>query len=411
MCALGKQCPLPLQFSNVSRLGEIICECHQNATAIAGMSTKVSFTTHLKPLENVSTEAGGRGEKQEPNFYFLQYLIPILLAALWVNFVVLFYWTMKIAEIDEQTVRVTAECAIFRNDAQLELYANLSAVLRSERAPRAQYAETTAKIQVELHGTEGTSGKFTLRDPRCNPYFLLAGSTNGLLLTTAQTLGNIIVLSIFSDSEGTRPSWHLKKVDVFHEGTPEKFLFVVDKWLRFQDQDHADILPFVEGHGKKLSIMFQLTFPRFSKQMPPEKVRLASRDSHAEAAKTARVLTSTRYTHYTRNPEIKISYEMPEYRDESAAAISKDARSLSLAEERVEEGILPTPFLYIGLLVALVLSVVLSGFMVPIGLKYTYNANVSWFKTLIIAILLNNIVIDVVKSVGVAGYVASRKKK
>ncbi|XP_065308501.1 uncharacterized protein [Dermacentor albipictus] len=473
-------------FSNVSRLGEIICECHQNATAIAGTSTKVTFSTHLKPLENVSTEAGGPGEKEEPNFYFLQYLIPILLAALWVNFVVLFYWTMKIAEIDEQT---GATAIAPENKA-----GNKEVYVLIFQTSYVQYAETTAKIQVELHGTEGTSGKFTLRDPRCNPYFLLAGSTNGLLLTTQQTLGNIIVLSIFSDSEGTRPSWHLKKVDVFHEGTPEKFLFVVDKWLRFQDQDHADILPFVEGHGKKMSIMFQLTFPRvfrlchllvsvfawpsgsrytrlqrlvtilflgvltmfmamvlrgfhpvpgeaepgfakeaergcviaaivfiaglilqilftFSKQMPPEKVRLASRDTNAEAAKTARVLTTTRYTTYTRNPEIKIAYEMPEYRDESAAVVARDARALSLAEERVEEGILPTPFLYIGLLVALVLSVVLSGFMVPIGLKYTYNANVSWFKSLIVAILLNNIVIDVIKSIGVAGYVASRKKK
>ncbi|XP_049269516.1 uncharacterized protein LOC119386012 [Rhipicephalus sanguineus] len=473
-------------FSNVSRLGEIICECHQNATAIAGTSTKVAFTTHLKPLENVSSETGGPGEKEEPNFYFLQYLIPILLAALWVNFVVLFYWTMKIAEIDEQTGATAV--APENKPGNKEVYVLIF------QTSYVQYAETTAKIQVELHGTEGTSGKFTLRDPRCNPYFLLAGSTNGLLLTTAQTLGNIIVLSIFSDSEGTRPSWSVYKVDVFHEGTTEKFLFVVDKWLRFQDQDHADILPFVEGHGKKMSIMFQLTFPRvfrlchllvsvfawpsgsrytrlqrlvtilflgvltmfmamvlrgfhptqgedepgfakeaergciiaavvflagvilqilftFSKQLPPEKVRLASRDSHAEATKTARVLTTDRFTYYTRNPDIKITYKMPEYRDESTAAVSKDARSLSLADERVEEGVLPTPFLYIGLLVALVLSVVLSGFMVPIGLKYTYNANVSWFKSLIIAILLNNIVIDVIKSVGVAGYVASRKKK
>lgn len=473
-------------FSNVSRLGEIICECHQNATAIAGTSTKVEFTTHLKPLENVSSETGGPGEKEEPNFYFLQYLIPILLAALWVNFVVLFYWTMKIAEIDEQTGATAI--APENKPSNKEVYVLIF------QTSYVQYAETTAKIQVELHGTEGTSGKFTLRDPRCNPYFLLAGSTNGLLLTTAQTLGNIIVLSIFSDSEGTRPSWHLKKVDVFHEGTTEKFLFVVDKWLRFQDQDHADILPFVEGHGKKMSIMFQLTFPRvfrlchllvsvfawpsgsrytrlqrlvtilflgvltmfmamvlrgfhptqgeeepgfakeaergciiaavvflagvilqilftFSKQLPPEKVRLASRDTHAEATKTARITTTKRYTYYTRNPQIEITYQMPEYRDESTAVVSKDARSLSLADERVEEGVLPTPFLYIGLLVALVLSVVLSGFMVPIGLKYTYNANVSWFKSLIIAILLNNIVIDVIKSVGVAGYVASRKKK
>ncbi|XP_077553027.1 uncharacterized protein LOC144167713 [Haemaphysalis longicornis] len=473
-------------FSNVSRLGEIMCECHQNSTAVAGTSKKLAFSTHLKPLENVSAEDQGRAEKKEFNFYFLQYLIPILLAALWVNFVVLFYWTMKIAEIDEQTGAIAI--APENKPNSKEVYTLIF------QTSYVQYAETTAKIQVELHGTEGTSGKFTLRDPRCNPYFLLAGSTNGLLLTTPATLGNIIVLSIFSDSEGTRPSWHLKKIDVFHEGTPEKFLFVVDKWLRFQGQDHADILPFVEGHGKKMSIMFSLIFPRvfrlchllvsvfawpsgsrytrlqrlvtilflgvltmflvmllqgfdptsrsapltfgqeveagcitaaavflagvvlqilftFSKQLPPEKVRLASRDSHAEATKTARVLTVTKYTQYTRNPEIKIAYEMPEYRDESAANASKDARSSSLVEERVEEGILPTPFLYIGLLVALVLSVVLSGFMVPIGLKYGYEANISWFKSLIIAILLNNIVIDVVKSVAVAFYVASRKKK
>ncbi|KAH9370067.1 hypothetical protein HPB48_001944 [Haemaphysalis longicornis] len=539
----------PVQFSNVSRLGEIMCECHQNSTAVAGTSKKLAFSTHLKPLENVSAEDQGRAEKKEFNFYFLQYLIPILLAALWVNFVVLFYWTMKIAEIDEQTGAIAI--APENKPNSKEVYTLIF------QTSYVQYAETTAKIQVELHGTEGTSGKFTLRDPRCNPYFLLAGSTNGLLLTTPATLGNIIVLSIFSDSEARGPAgqWHLKKIDVFHEGTPEKFLFVVDKWLRFQGQDHADILPFVEGHGKKMSIMFSLifpsfvanttwnkdaalreTFPRriyivaklqegtvtycvqtlatcvlrrsaertppeppvrarrvfrlchllvsvfawpsgsrytrlqrlvtilflgvltmflvmllqgfdptsrsapltfgqeveagcitaaavflagvvlqilftFSKQLPPEKVRLASRDSHAEATKTARVLTVTKYTQYTRNPEIKIAYEMPEYRDESAANASKDARSSSLVEERVEEGILPTPFLYIGLLVALVLSVVLSGFMVPIGLKYGYEANISWFKSLIIAILLNNIVIDVVKSVAVAFYVASRKKK
>lgn len=158
------------------------------------------------------------------------------------------------------------------------------------------------------------------------------------------------------------------------------------------------------------AMMFPLA-RRFSKQLPPEKIRLASRDAHAEAAKSARVLTSTKYTQYTRNPDIKITYDVPEYRDESAAAAAKDQRSTSIADDRGEEGVLPTPFLYIGLLVSLVLSVVLSGFMVPYGLKYGYEANVAWFKSLIVAIFLNNIVIDLLKSVGVTGYVASRKKK
>lgn len=472
-------------LANVSRLGEIMCECQANTSAIAASATDVQATMHRKPLGNLTAEEGGPGEKQEFNFYFLQYLIPILLASLWVNFVVLFYWTMKIVEIDEQSgaTAIAPENRPGNKDIYVLIF----------QTSYVQYAETTAKIMVELHGTEGTSGKFTLRDPRCNPYFLLAGSCNSLLITTAGTLGNIIVLSVFSDSEGTRPSWHLKKIDVIHEGKNEKFLFVVDKWLRFQEQDHADILPFVEGHGKKLKIMFQLNFPRvfrlchllvsvfawpsgsrftrvqrlvtilflgvlsmfmvmmlqgieptrrtepvtfaklievgcltalivfiagvilqilftFSKQLPPEKVRLSSRDVHAEAAKTARITTTTKYTAYARNPEIRISYDVPEYKDESGAAGAKDQRSASLLDERTEEGALPAPFLYIGLLVALVLSVVLSGFMVPIGLKYGYDANVAWFKSLLIAVLLNNILIDVVKSVGVTGYVSSRKK-
>lgn len=96
------------QFANVSTLGEIQCECKQNQnneTSIAATAHEVSYELHLKPLGNVTDEKDGKGAKKEFNFYFLEYLIPILLAALWVNFVVLFYWTMKIVEIDEQTVR------------------------------------------------------------------------------------------------------------------------------------------------------------------------------------------------------------------------------------------------------------------------------------------------------------------
>ncbi|CAN8029103.1 unnamed protein product [Ixodes persulcatus] len=475
-------------MANVSTLGEIMCECQETGggdAAIAARSHPVDFTTNLKPLVNVSSEKGGKKDGKKLNFYFIEHLIPILLAALWVNFAVLFYWTMKIAEIDEQT---SATAVAPENKA-----GNKEVYILIFQTSYVQYAETTAKIQVELHGTEGTSGRFTLRDPRCNPYFLLAGSSNGLLLTTAQTLGNIIVLSIFSDSEGTRPSWHLKKIDVVHEGTPEKFLFVVDKWLRFQEQDRADILPFVEGHGKTF-IIFKLNFMRmlrlchllysvfawpsgsrfsrihrlvtilflgvismflvmlfqgfdpsrrtvpiswitiievacltaiivfiagvvlqiiftFSKQLPPKKVRLASRDSQADASRSARLLTTTKYTEYTRNPEIKIAYEVPEYRDESAVAGDKDQRSASLYEDRVEEGILPSPLLYAALLVALVVSLVLSAFMVPMGLRYGYEANVAWFQSLILAIFLNNVIIDVLKSIGVTGYVATRKKK
>ncbi|CAN7942877.1 unnamed protein product, partial [Ixodes hexagonus] len=94
-------------MANVSTLGEIMCECQQTGSgdvAMAARSHPVEFSTHLKPLGNVSSEKEGRKDGKQLNFYFIEHLIPILLAALWVNFVVLFYWTMKIAEIDEQTV-------------------------------------------------------------------------------------------------------------------------------------------------------------------------------------------------------------------------------------------------------------------------------------------------------------------
>ncbi|XP_064474685.1 uncharacterized protein LOC135388804 [Ornithodoros turicata] len=472
-------------LANVSRLGEIMCECQPNTTGIAGTAQEVTTSVNRKPLGNVTGAEGGAGEAKAFNFYFLQYLIPILLAALWVNFMVLLYWTTRIAEIDRQSGATAI--APENKPGNKEVY------LLIFQTSYVQYAETTAKIMVELHGTEGTSGKFTLRDPRCNPYFLLAGSYNSLLITTTGTLGNIIVLSIFSDSEGTRPSWHLKKIDVFHEGKNEKFLFVVDKWLRFQDQDHADILPFVMGHGKMFKIMFGMNFPRifrmchllvsvfawpsgsrfsrvhrlitilflgvlsmflvmllqglqpqnrpepvtfakqievgcltavavfvagvilqiiftFSKQLPPDKIRLSTRDVHADAAKTARITTTTKYTTYSRNPEIRIAYEVPEYRDETGAAGAKEQRSASLFDDRTEEGVLPGPCFHVGLLIALVLSVVLSVFMVPYGNQYGFDANVAWFTSLIIAVLLNNILIDVIKSVGVTGYVSSRKK-
>ncbi|EEC15195.1 hypothetical protein IscW_ISCW011466 [Ixodes scapularis] len=93
-------------MANVSTLGEIMCECQETGggeAAIAARSHPVDFTTNLKPLVNVSSEKGGKKDGKRLNFYFIEHLIPILLAALWVNFVVLFYWTMKIAEIDEQT--------------------------------------------------------------------------------------------------------------------------------------------------------------------------------------------------------------------------------------------------------------------------------------------------------------------
>ncbi|KAG0429114.1 hypothetical protein HPB47_023956 [Ixodes persulcatus] len=377
-------------MANVSTLGEIMCECQETGggdAAIAARSHPVDFTTNLKPLVNVSSEKGGKKDGKKLNFYFIEHLIPILLAALWVNFAVLFYWTMKIAEIDEQT-----------------------------------YAETTAKIQVELHGTEGTSGRFTLRDPRCNPYFLLAGSSNGLLLTTAQTLGNIIVLSIFSDSEGTRPSWMLRLCHLLYS------VFAWPSGSRFSRIHRLVTILFLGVISMFLVMLFQGFDP--SRRTVPISwitiievacltaiivfiagVVLQIIFTQADASRSARLLTTTKYTEYTRNPEIKIAYEVPEYRDESAVAGDKDQRSASLYEDRVEEGILPSPLLYAALLVALVVSLVLSAFMVPMGLRYGYEANVAWFQSLILAIFLNNVIIDVLKSIGVTGYVATRKKK
>ncbi|XP_064458937.1 uncharacterized protein LOC135369255 [Ornithodoros turicata] len=124
------------------------------------------------------------------------------------------------------------------------------------------YLQSNCRLKVQLHGTNGVSDIYTVRDPKCNPEFLAPGSYNGLIITTPSTLGQIKFLRLMREGP-TQHSWYLKKVDLFFKGKNKKLLFEVDNWLTFQDQDHEDVFPLEMSQRKVFKIMFGLNFPRY----------------------------------------------------------------------------------------------------------------------------------------------------
>ena len=100
------------------------------------------------------------------------------------------------------------------------------------------HAGTTARVAMEIHGSEESTGKLCLNSTNELVTTLFSrGSTDVFLLTWEKPLGNICGVRIGHDNSGKSPSWFLEDVVILDEQTLNSWTFSSNKWLALERGD------------------------------------------------------------------------------------------------------------------------------------------------------------------------------
>ena len=98
---------------------------------------------------------------------------------------------------------------------------------------------TTAKVAVEIYGSEGSSGivQLNLDEPGVDNFLFTRGNTDVFVLNLSQPLGSIQAVRIGHDNSGESPSWFLEEIVVIDEQVKKTWSFTSSQWLALERED------------------------------------------------------------------------------------------------------------------------------------------------------------------------------
>ena len=98
---------------------------------------------------------------------------------------------------------------------------------------------TTAKVAMEIYGSEGNSGivQLNLDEPGMNNFLFTRGNTDVFVLSLSQSLGTIQAVRIGHDNSGESPSWFLEEIVVIDEQVNQSWTFTSSLWLALERED------------------------------------------------------------------------------------------------------------------------------------------------------------------------------
>ena len=98
---------------------------------------------------------------------------------------------------------------------------------------------TTAKVAMEIYGSEGSSGivQLNLDEPGMDNFLFTRGNTDVFVLSLSQSLGTIQAVRIGHDNSGENPSWFLEEIVVIDEQVNQSWAFTSSQWLALERED------------------------------------------------------------------------------------------------------------------------------------------------------------------------------
>ena len=98
---------------------------------------------------------------------------------------------------------------------------------------------TTAKVAMEIYGSEGSSGivQLNLDEPGTDNFLFTRGNTDVFVLSLSQSLGTIQAVQIGHDNSGENPSWFLEEIVVIDEQVNQSWAFTSSQWLALERED------------------------------------------------------------------------------------------------------------------------------------------------------------------------------
>ena len=98
---------------------------------------------------------------------------------------------------------------------------------------------TTAKVAIEIYGSEGSSGivQLNLDEPGVDNFLFTRGNTDVFVLSLSHSLGAIQAVQIGHDNSGENPSWFLEEIVVIDEQMSKPWAFTSSQWLALERED------------------------------------------------------------------------------------------------------------------------------------------------------------------------------
>ena len=113
---------------------------------------------------------------------------------------------------------------------------------------RRAHAGTTARVSLIFSGEDSDTAPRLLTDP-LKPT-LQQSNIDSFLMTTPEYLGRITCLRIWHDNTGNDPSWYFSRMLVEDLQTGDKYYFINNRWLAF-DQDDGMVDRILPVSGKE----------------------------------------------------------------------------------------------------------------------------------------------------------------
>ena len=98
---------------------------------------------------------------------------------------------------------------------------------------------TTAKVAMQIYGSEGSSGivQLNLDEPGVDNFLFTRGNTDVFVLSLNHALGGIQAVRIGHDNSGESPSWFLEEIVVIDEQVNQSWAFTSSQWLALERED------------------------------------------------------------------------------------------------------------------------------------------------------------------------------
>ena len=98
---------------------------------------------------------------------------------------------------------------------------------------------TTAKVAMEIYGTEESTGiiQLNLDEPGVDNFLFTRGNTDVFIVNLNQPLGAIQGVRIGHDNSGESPSWFLEEIVVVDVRVNQSWTFASSQWLALEQED------------------------------------------------------------------------------------------------------------------------------------------------------------------------------
>ncbi|XP_012936972.2 polycystic kidney disease protein 1-like 2 [Aplysia californica] len=151
-------------------------------------------------------------------------LVVTIVLAIWISFVAGILWARRKDQWDEYRRGVT----ILEDNLDDHEYLYLVCVVTG----LSSQASTSSNVFLFLKGTWAKSTCHILRDDTRRLF--QSGDQNWFVLTTAQDLGELMSIVVWTDFSGSQPAWYLSSVYIENIQTEETWLCVFNNWISTQ---------------------------------------------------------------------------------------------------------------------------------------------------------------------------------